>query len=209
MFGECNLSAYIKWPVELSKIASAGYYVALRVGFAFPVEERNEFPNDWIEYYTKNGLMLRDPAVRWAYDNSGATRWSEINGTEDSYVSAMAKEYGLKFGAVVCCSSSQPKEQRSYGTFARADREFSEQEISRLLVHIKQLHELAAPPTNLTVAELEALKLVKDGMRLKVVAHHIGVTEGAIKQRLASAKRKLRAKTNTHAASIAVEFRLI
>ena len=152
---------------------------------------------------------LRDPAVRWAYDNSGATRWSEIDGTNDSDVSAMAKEYGLKFGAVVCCSSSQPKEQRSYGTFARADREFSEQEISQLFVHIKQLHELAAPPTNLTVAELEALKLVKDGMRLKVVAHHIGVTEGAIKQRLASAKRKLRAKTNTHAASIAVEFRLI
>ena len=59
------------WPVDFTAIATAGYYVALRIGFAFPVDERNEFPADWVDYYTSKGLMLRDPVVRWAYENSG------------------------------------------------------------------------------------------------------------------------------------------
>jgi len=71
------------------------------------------------------------------------------------------------------------------------------------------LHRSLNPPTNLTQAELEALMLVKDGLRLKEIAYQLGVSEGAIKQRLNGAKKKLDARTNTQAASKAVEFRLI
>jgi len=197
------------WPSEFSLIANAGCYVALRLGFAFPVDERNEFPVEWVEYYTRNGLMLRDPVVRWVYENSGWARWSSLSESDNHGVLAKARRYGLNFGVVICCATKNPKEQRSYGTFARSDREFSREEISLLEFHLYHMHEISAPPTNLTNAELEALRLVKDGMRLKEIAYQIGVSEGAIKQRLAGAKRKLGARTNTHAASKAVEFRMI
>jgi len=197
------------WPAEFSSIATAGYYVALRLGFAFPVDERNEFPVEWVEYYTRNGLMLRDPIVKWAYENSGWARWSSLSKSDNQGVFSKARRYGLNFGVVVCFSTENPKEQRSYGTFSRSDREFSREEILLLEFHLHHMHDISAPPTNLTDAELEALRLVKEGMRLKEIAYQIGVSEGAIKQRLAGAKKKLGARTNTHAASKAVEFRMI
>jgi len=65
------------------------------------------------------------------------------------------------------------------------------------------------PPTNLTAAELEALAMVKDGQRLKQIAYNLGVTEGAVKQRLKNAKIKLGANTSTQAATMARQFKLI
>ena len=197
------------WPIEFSSIATAGYYVALRIGFAFPVDERNEFPPEWIEYYTRNGLMLCDPIVRWVYGNTGSARWSEILASDTSGVLAQARKFGLNFGAVVCCTLDDPKGLRSFGTFARSDREFSPVEIVHLDFHLKRLHVMSVPPSNITKAELEALQLVKDGLRLKEIAFQLGVSEGAIKQRLSGAKRKLGARTNTQAASRAVEYRMI
>ncbi len=197
------------WPIEFSSIATAGYYVALRIGFAFPVDERNEFPVDWIETYTNNGLMLRDPAVQWAYTNTGFIRWSALAPGDPHAVLATARQYGLRYGAVLSCKTADPKEQRSYGTFARPDREFTPDEIQILGAKIMYLHEASKPPANLTGAELEALSLVKDGFRLKEIAYQLGVSEGAIKQRLAGAKRKFGAKTNAHAATMATEFRMI
>ncbi len=56
---------------------------------------------------------------------------------------------------------------------------------------------------------MEALQLVKNGILVKEIADGVGVSEGAIKQRLKSAKRKLGAKNSTQAATIAMEYRLI
>ena len=197
------------WPIEFSSIATAGYYVALRIGFAYPVEERNELPPAWIEYYTRNGLMVRDPVVKWAYDNTGSARWSDMAAADSFGVLAKAKKFGLKYGAVVSCLLENPIGQRSFGTFARRDREFSDDEIALFGFHLKRLHVMSVPPSNITRAELEALRLVKDGMRLKEIAYQLGVSEGAIKQRLSGAKKKLGARTNTQAASKAVEYRII
>ena len=58
-------------------LAPAGYYIAVRLGFAFPLAEYVAFPKPWVDLYGREGLMLDDPAVRWAYDNTGAARWSE------------------------------------------------------------------------------------------------------------------------------------
>jgi LuxR family transcriptional regulator len=50
--------------------------------------------------------------------------------------------------------------------------------------HIQRLHTEKAPPSNLTLAELEALRMVRDGLRVKQIAFELGVSEGAVKQRL-------------------------
>ena len=197
------------WPAEFASIGSAGFYVALRVGFAFPLDECNQYPPGWVEIYTQDGLMLRDPVVRWVYENTGTIRWSQLAEHDPHGVFARARAFGLNFGVAISCPSHGSNNERSYGSFARADRELSDDEIAQLRDLLQSLHDRAVPPLSLTEAELEALRFVKDGLRLKEIAYRIGVSEGAIKQRLSGAKKKLGARTNSHAATLALEYRLL
>ena len=74
---------------------------------------------------------------------------------------------------------------------------------------LRRMHDEAAPPANLTRAEIEALGLVRDGYLMKEIAGRLGVTEGAVKQRLKHAKTKLGARTSGQAVSKAIAFGLI
>lgn len=194
---------------EFSYIAPAGYYIALRVGFAFPIAETNALPEAWVERYTQRGYMLFDPVMQWLYGNSGAIRWSEIALPDPMGILAEAAAHGLIHGVAISCASTGTEGQRSFGSFARSDREFSDEEIALLAHKLRRLHEATAPPTNLTEAELEALRLVRGGLLLKEIAGRLGVSEGAIKQRLKNAKLKLGAKTISQGVSTAVRYGLI
>jgi LuxR family transcriptional regulator len=195
--------------LDFAVVAPAGHYLALRVGFAFPMEERNELPEAWVTQYTRGGLMLVDPVMKWVYQHRGAVRWSEINMPDPAEVLRLAASHGLRFGAAVCCSDHDLRGQRSFGTFARSDREFSDSELDSLLGEVERLHIAKAPPTNLTEAELEALRMVRDGLLMKEIAGLLGVSEGAVQQRLKNAKLKLNAATSSQAVSMATGFGLI
>ncbi|MCX7299317.1 MAG: LuxR family transcriptional regulator [Rhodobacterales bacterium] len=193
----------------MGELANSGYYLALRVGFAFPMEEVITFQPEWVEHYTRHRFMLSDPIIRWMYANSGTIRWSEIALDDPREVMRQARSFGLRFGVAVSCFDNDPGGQRSFGSFARSDREFSNAEVRQLEGWVGKLHRDKAPPTNLTGAEITALQMVRDGMRLKQVAHELGVTEGAVKQRLKNARVKLGAKTGAEAISRAAGFGLL
>lgn len=194
---------------DFGEHAPAGFYVALRVGFAFPMAEFNAFPDEWIETYTAEGLMLHDPVMRWVYTNIGATRWSDIDLPDPQQVLGRASGQGMRFGVAICCMDSGVGGFRSFGSFARADREYSLSETAALAERLQDLHDHIVPPDNLTAAELEALRYVKDGRLLKEIAAELGITEGAVKQRLKNAKLKLKAKNSTQAATLATGYGLI
>lgn len=194
---------------DLSVLAPIGYYLALRVGFASPVEEINTLPNEWVEHHTRQRFMVFDPVVRWVYGNTGFVRWSEIEDEDPRGVLKQAKAFGLKYGVAVAVFDGNSDGRRSYGYFARNDREFTDIEARLLHAFLLRRHSEMEPPTNLTDAELQALKLLKQGMRLKEVAHELGVSEGAIKQRIRNAKAKLGANTSSQAATIAFQHGLI
>ena len=194
---------------EIASLALSGYYIALRIGFAFPLAEHNALPAAWTEHYTRQNFMLRDPLMHWLYQNSGAIRWSAIKLPDPKGVLASAATHGLRYGVAICCDDPGPRGQRSFGTFARADREFTDAEIAILQARLFELHVAMAPPTNLTKAELEALRMVKEGMLVKEIANMLGVSEGAVKQRLKNAKIKLGAKTASQAVSAAKGYGLI
>lgn len=196
-------------PHDVHEIAKNGYYLALRVGFAFPLEEVNALPAPWVDHYTNHRFMLHDPVIRWIYANTGAIAWSAIDLPDPMRVLDQAQTFGLRYGVAVACFDGNREGQRSFGSFARSDREFERDEIDALHAYVVRLHHAKAPPTNLTKAELEALKMVKEGLRLKQIAHALGVTEGAVKQRLKSAKNKLKARTSAQAAAMVREFGLI
>lgn len=192
-----------------SNLSLLGYYIALRVGFAFPLAEMNHLPENWVEHYTANRYMLMDPVMRWVYGSSGSIRWSDIGYDDPLDVLGQARAFGLRYGASVCCFDEGAGAQRSFGIFVRQDREFTDDELLRLENHVRRLHLAKEPPSNVTKAELEALAMMKEGMRIKQIAHHIGVTEGAVKQRLKNAKRKLLAQTGAQAVTRATEYGLI
>ena len=48
------------------KLAPAGFYVAIRVGFAFPMVEHNRLPESWVREYGASGFVVHDPAMAWA-----------------------------------------------------------------------------------------------------------------------------------------------
>ena len=196
-------------PAEIQSLAPAGHYIALRIGFAFPVEEINSLPLDWVDHYTKNRYMLFDPIIRWAYSSVGALRWSDIPIDDPRRIILQAQTFGLCYGAAISVFDGNAAGKRSFGSFARSDRDYSDLEIKLLHAYVKRRHAEMEPPTNLTMAELEALGMVKDGKRLKEIAFDLGVTEGAVKQRLKNAKTKLGAKTGTQAAALASQYGLI
>jgi len=196
-------------PDEIRQIAPTGYYVALRIGFAFPMEEVNELPAEWVAHYTSQRFMLFDPAVRWAYANVGFIRWSDLRQDDPKKVIAQAQTFGLRYGVTIAVLDQGANAQRSFASFTRSDREFSDLEVKLLQAYVTRRHNETAPPTNLTRAELEALGMVKDGKRLKEIAFELNVSEGAVKQRLKNAKLKLGAKTGTQAAALANQFGLI
>lgn len=195
--------------LDVASLAPAGYYLALWVGFAFPVEEVNKLPPLWVEEYTRNGYMLFDPVMRWVYGEGGACRWSEIAQPDQRRIMSRAQAHGLEFGLVVSILDGGPGGQRSFGTFGRTDRELTDEEITRLVAYVRARHEALRPPQNVTDAEIEALRLIKSGQRLKQIAYQLGVTEGAVKQRLKNARIKLEAKTGAEAISKAASFGLI
>ena len=194
---------------DVEKLAPAGYFIALRIGFAFPMEETNAFPEGWVEYYTKNRLMLFDPVIRWAYANTGIQRWSDLEKDDPRGILQRARSYGLSYGVTISVFDGNDDNARSFGSFTRTDREFNALEISGLQAYIQRRHREMAPPTNLTSAELIALRLVKEGQRLKQIAFDLDVSEGAVKQRLRNAKDKLGAKTSSQAAALAAQYGLI
>jgi LuxR family transcriptional regulator len=192
-----------------SEFANAGFYIAFRVEFLLPEYEHNSLPRAWVHKYTQQGLMMQDPVMRWIYGHTGKIRWSEIDIPDTHGVLTRAAEHDLAFGLVISSIDTEVTGLRSFGNFCRSDREFLDQEIEELERRLELLFEDLTAPTDLTEAELEALRLVKDGLLIKEVAHELGISEGAVKQRLRAAKDKLGARTTPHAVSVASNFGLI
>lgn len=194
---------------QLSELAPAGYHIALRIGFAFPLVEINEWPQKWVAHYTEQRFTMRDPVMRWVYAETGTIRWADLLNDDPYHVIRQAAAFGLRHGAAVSVKDKGDSALRSFGVFARVDRDFQDEELTLLSRHVAARHEQLAPPSNLTAAELEALSMMREGLRQKEIAYQLGVTEGAVKQRLRSAKKKLGAQTAAQAAAMALDFGLI
>ncbi len=193
---------------RLGELAPMGIAVGLHIRFAAPLITAHTYPEEWLRIYTENGYALRDPLIGWGLSTTGTARWSEI--TEflpDPFgIWSQAREHGLNFGAGL---SMGPLASRSIVGIGRRDREFTDAEIHQAWELVAIMHEVAQPPTELTKAQCEALRCIADGDRLAAAAYRLGISESAIKARLASAKQRLDVRTLPEAIQRAKEFRLI
>lgn len=191
---------------ELDGLSTVGYSAGLHIRYANPLIWVRTYDPKWIKVYDDNVYALRDPLVFWGLGVKGTTRWSEIKLPDPFNIIGRAREFGLLYGAVISCG---PITSRSIVGLARDDREFTDEEISYAAEIVDQLHIVAEPPTELTDAQKEALRLIAEGDRHSAAAAKLGISESALKARLTSARTRLNARTTSEALKKAREYRLM
>ena len=198
------------WKSIYANLAPSGFYVAVRLGFYSPEDEINFFPQAWIDHYTVNGLAVLDPYMRWVYQNEGVARWSDLDLPDPAGVLKTYADHNLRYGCLVSvldALSGSPT--RSFGIFARNDREFQTSELAKLQQSLRGAGPGVDDKPVLTDAQVEALQLLANGKRLKEIAHALNISESAVKARLRAAMTNIDAKTATQAASKAARLGLL
>jgi LuxR family transcriptional regulator len=191
---------------SLSELAPRGFSAGLHIRFAAPLVYVRTYDEEWCRVYDNNAYALRDPLVFWGIGVRGQTRWSDIRLPDPFNILGQARSYGLMYGAVISCG---PITSRSIVGIARGDREFTDQEIETAAMIVDALHDSAEPPTELTEAQIQALRLLAEGDRHTAAAAKLGISESAFKARLQSARARLRARTTAEALKKAREYGLL
>lgn len=134
----------------LEENAPSGYAVGLHVRFTSPTYLLQTYPAKWNEYYSAQGLVMRDPTVAWGFSNEGTIRWSALKADDAAGVLDGAAEHGLVYGATAAVLAGG---SRTMAGFARADREFTDAEIALLADAVAQIHELTADEDAMTTED--------------------------------------------------------
>lgn len=122
---------------KLDQLSPAGFAIALHVRFTRPTYLFQTYAKPWMDHYSQAGLVMHDPVVRWGLQNVGRLRWSDLTEIDDAGVFQQARDHGLMNGAGVSVMES---ESRTIGAFARADREYTDEEIDVLGDGLELLH---------------------------------------------------------------------
>jgi LuxR family transcriptional regulator len=191
---------------QIPRIALKGYFIGLHIRFTSPLMTFQTYEQAWLDHYTENGYVLRDPMTAWGFSKTGAIRWSDPTLLDPFGLFKEAEKFGLCFGATLSCG---PIRSRTIASFARDDREFEDGEIAELSSTVQRLHELTQPPDDLTKAQVEALKCIAGGDRHAAAAAKLGISESALKARITSARIRLMARTTAEAIQRAKDYRLL
>ena len=180
--------------------------MGLHIRYVSPLIVVNTYPAKWQEVYTAKVYGLRDPTLAWGLSHIGVRRWSEIGLPDPFGILREASEYGLVFGMI---GSVGPLSSRTIMGATREDREYTDQEMEDIYKIVQRMHEVSEPPTQLSKAQVEALRCIADGDRHAAAAAKLGISESAFKARLASAREKLSARTTAEAIQRAKEYGLL
>lgn len=191
---------------QLGRSAPAGFFIGLHIRFTSPLFTFQTYDQRWIDHYTENGYVLRDPMTAWGFAKTGCIRWSDPALPDPFGLFVEAATYGLNYGCTVACG---PIKSRTIASFARSDREFRDDEIATIEARVLRLHDLTEPPEALTEAQVEALRMIAGGDRFAAAAEKLGISESALKARITTARNRLMARTTAEAIQRAKDNRLI
>ncbi|MFQ3255535.1 MAG: LuxR family transcriptional regulator [Loktanella salsilacus] len=149
-----DVTQMLKRLEHASGLAPAGYALAFHIRYTTPTFLLQAYPKAWTTYYSLHALVMADPTVSWGFSNDGSCRWSDL--TDDpSRVMQRAAQHGLNYG-IVCALETDGS--RSFGSFARADREFTQDEIDELSEVLSELHDATKSVEDLSPEAIEALR---------------------------------------------------
>lgn len=203
MSNQVNIDQQLR---RLGPLAPKGYSIGLHIRFSAPLIMFQEYDQRWLDHYTENGFVLRDPMVAWGFSTTGWIRWSDESVPDPFGILREAEQFGLRYGVTISCG---PIKSRTIASFARSDREYTEEEATTIEPIVNRLHHLTEPPEELTKAQVEALRCIAGGMRHAAAADKLRISESALKARITSARARLMARTTAEAIQRAKDSRLI
>lgn len=124
---------------HLMEIAPAGFALGLHVRYTTPTYMFQTYPKAWLEEYSREGFLMQDPTVAWAFENAGHIDWAELSARDEGGVIVRAAAHGLRHGITVSVVRGG---SRSIGGFARPDRPFTADEAGRIEAYMTQLHDI-------------------------------------------------------------------
>ena len=189
----------------LRLLGPQGFVFVHNLGLRGPEFVHSEFPVAWQREYESKNYMWSDPVLLWSMMSRGDKRWSEINAIDFRGVMAAAKRFGINFGAIF----SRGAVKKTVLSLARADREFTDEEMALLSGLVGKLVEDASLDTALNDAEVETLRRFGDGLSYKEIGLALKLSPSTVKLRLANARKKLGAVSNIHALAIAIQRNML
>ncbi|MAQ83491.1 MAG: transcriptional regulator [Maritimibacter sp.] len=140
---------------ELDELCPLGFAIALHIKYNAPTFLFQTFPEKWTDAYARNGLVIKDPAVHWAFENTGFVRWRDLRQVDKSGVMEMSRDFGLNYGFT---ASIHNDHSRTLGGFARADRDYLDVEIHDICDKLQQLDVVTAGIQVLSKTDTDALQ---------------------------------------------------
>ena len=139
------------------------FAVGLRIRFNHPTLLYQTYPEAWIAYYAKNGLLFVDPAVRWGMTHTGICDWNDLASDDSAGVLRQAADHGLVHGIAISVGDVAT---RSLGFFASATRSITADERALAQDVVAALHDASDGVADLSPADLAPLIALNDQLRM-------------------------------------------
>lgn len=191
---------------RVSQVATAGYFLALRNRGTSPLMAFQTYPQAWIDEYTDNAYVLRDPITTWALTVGGTIRWSSPFLPDPFRIFRKAAAHGLKYGASIALG---PVGALTICSVARGDRELTDDEIALLHGIVSGLHAMVDLPRELTAAQREILATMADRLSVAKAAQRLGVSDAVVRARTRQVCAALFAQTPEVAVQRAKDYKLL
>lgn len=191
---------------KIDRIATAGCFLSLRIRGTTPLVTLHSYPQAWIDQYTENGYVLRDPITTWALTVGGTIRWSAPMLPDPFRIFRKAAEHGLNFGASL---TEGPIGARTICSVARADRELTDDELAEVRVILSELHEGVHLPRSVDGEQKAILKALAAAEGAAGVASSLGIGEDAARRRIRALCDLLIARSPDEAVQRARDYKLI
>lgn len=193
---------------SLSDVATAGLIMGFGISTSSnPDHLLNTYPPSWRSVYEEKNYLYSDPVVAWLLQNDGQCRWSEIDMPDPRGILEHAKQYGLRFGAVI---SVKVGLKRCFLAISRPDREIRNEEMSLWSAKFAAWCPLVVEERIvLNERELAVLRGLLNGLNHTEIAASLGISVPTVRQRQTTAMHKLGAKTSHSAVGLAATYQLL
>jgi len=136
-------------------MCDTGFALAVHIRYTRPTLLYQTYAQDWIDFYSENGLMLSDPIVHWGLRNNGAVAWDATGEDDPAGVLAHAERFGLRNGMTIAVG---PPSSRTIAGVTRSDRPFSADEMKRITALVTEIHEITNGFDDSESESLDALR---------------------------------------------------
>jgi LuxR family transcriptional regulator len=138
------------------------FAIGLVIRFNKPTLMYQTYPQAWLDYYARNGLLFSDPILKWGMENFGICDWGALRAQDAAGVVERAATFGLVHGII---ASTGNEVSRSVGFFAHAQRPITPEETALATDVVERLHELSLSVADSDPASLAPLLALNQLLR--------------------------------------------